>query len=231
MKAQSFQSTRCLIALNNIGCLLLEKNCHRQAYATFQEALELMKGSTEADAASQSGHLYRTRVHNAELRLSSPEVTYGTHAIEPLSYSLSPASLGYALGVDCKAGYHPLRIEVVEAEDATITTETLSCILLLNFAVSCRSVVMMSSARGSRSMDCVLRILTLTNLLLEQCDDNSVNSLLLLLVTLDTTKKALLEAGKYTEAEMLQFRLHSIRSYVSSTLSIFLAQQPAAGAA
>ena len=80
-------------------------------------------------------------------------------------------------------------------------------------------------------MDCVLRILTLANILLEQCDDNSSHSLLLLLVTLDTTQKALLEAGKHTEAEMLQSRLHAIRTYVSSTLSIFLVQQPAAGAA
>jgi hypothetical protein len=231
MKATSFQGTRCVIALNNIGCLLLEKNCHRQAYATFQDALEVVKCSTEA-TTDEDEQVYHTKIHNAELRLSSPEVTHGTLPFEPLSYSLSPPSLGYALGVESKTGYHPLRIEVVEADDATITTETLSCILLLNFAIACRSVAtMVPSARGARSMDCVLRILTLANVLLEQCDDNSGHSLLLMLVTLDTTKKALLEAGKYMEAEMLQFRLHTIRSYVSSTLSIFLVQQPAAGAA
>jgi hypothetical protein len=122
--------------------------------------------------------------------------------------------------------------QVVEADDATIATKTLSCILLLSFAIACRSVVtIVSSARGARSTDCVLRILTLANVLLDHCDDNSGHCFLLMLVTLDTTKKALLEAGKSMEAEMLQFRLHTMRSYVSSTLSIFLVQQPAAEAA
>lgn len=231
----SFQhEARYAIALNNIGCLLLEKNCHRQAHATFHDALELLKSSS-TEGSSIGDIACRAKLHNAELRLSSPEVTPRTLPLESLSYSLSPTSLERALGVATKPGYHPVRFEVDEIEDVHFKTELLSCILLLNFAISSRSMAVMASGRGrcggACSMDCVLRILTLANVLLEHCDDDSTHSLLLVLLTLDTTKKALLEAGKHMEAEMLQFRLRTLLSYVSSTLSIFLGQQPAAGAA
>ena len=121
-----------------------------------------------------------------------------------------------------------------------MSAEVTSCILLLNFAVATAGTSRIECLQSHRAglgpkclpgIDNVLRILTLVNLLVDQCDDNSNQALFLLLHALDTTTRALLEAGKVEEAEWVRSRMGTLRSYVQSDLSFLFAREPAARAA
>jgi hypothetical protein len=229
----------------------LERNCHQQAQETLQDALHLVKDMTsfepgttslneqDCDALLQS---VQSKLQQADLRLSRPTPSsFDLPQHESLSYSVLLPGLQAFLDENPTLPFRPLRIEVTHAEELKmISAEVASCILLLNFAVATAGTSQIEYLQAQHSgsdltclprIDNVLRILTLVNFLVEQCDDNSSHALFLLLHALDTTTRALLEAGKLDEAEAVRSRLDMLKSYVQSNLSFLFAREPAARAA
>jgi hypothetical protein len=229
-QSPAWQGLRCAIAMNNAGCRLLEKNCHVQASATFQDALQLARvlSAVEGDDESASSavavplQLFYSKLKQAERRLSRPEQSSLVLQCETLEYLASSPSLHLAFA-DAKSGvYRPIRIGAGDAEDTDlISTRTVSSILLINYAISYRGVARAESqaSAGPLELGGVLRILTLANMLVEPCDDYSEQALFLLLAALDTTAQALREMGKICEAEVVQDRLIELTVYVEMNLS------------
>jgi hypothetical protein len=229
-QSPAWQGLRCAIAMNNAGCHLLEKNCHVQASATFQDALQLARVLSAVlgdDEAAPSGvavplQLFYSKLKQAERRLSRPEHSSLVLQYETLEYQASSPSLHLAFGAANCGVYRPIRIGAGEAADTDlISTRTLSSILLINYAISYRGVARAESqaSAGAPELGGVLRILTLANMVVEQCEDYSEQALFLLLAALDTTARALREMGKIYEAEMVQDRLFQLTAYVEMNLS------------
>lgn len=241
-----WKGIRCAIALNNKGCLMLERNCHQQAQETFQDALHLVMELTsfELGTTSLCDALLQTvqsKLQQADLRLSRPTPSSFDLPQESLSYSVLLPGLQAFLDENPTLPFRPLRIEVTHAEELKlISAEVASCILLLNFAVATAGTSRIEYLQSQHSgldptclprIDNVLRILTLVNILVKQCDDNSSHALFLLLHALDTTTRALLEAGKLDEAEAVRSRKDTLKLYVQSNLAFLFAREPAARAA
>jgi hypothetical protein len=228
---------------------MLERNCHQQAQETFQDALHLLKEITsfepetslsehDCDSILQS---VQAKLQQADLRFSRPAPSSFALPCESLSYSVVLPGLQAFLDETPAQRFRPLRIEVTHAEEMKlISAEVTSCILLLNFAVATAGTSRIEYWQAQRAgldpkglprIDNVLRILTLVNLLVEKCDDNSNHALFLLLHSLDTTTGALLEAGQIQEAEAVRTRMDTLTSYVQSNLSFLFVQEPAAKAA
>lgn len=229
-QSAAWQGLRCAIAMNNAGCLLLEKNCHVQASATFQDALQLarvlsaVEGGDDADPSVVAVplQLFYSKLKQAERRLSSPEHSSLVIPYETLEYHATSPSLHPDVAPTNCGVYCPIRVGAVEADDTDlISTRTLSSILLINYAISYRGVAQAESqaSTGPPELGGVLRILTLANMLVEQCEDYSEQALFLLLAALDTTARALREMGKLYEAEQVQDRLIELTVYVEMNLS------------
>jgi hypothetical protein len=244
-----WQGLRCAIALNNMGCLMLERSCHQQAQETFQDALHLMKELASFEPGTPlSEHDCDTLLRSVQSKLQQADLCFSRPT--PSSFDLSYESLSYCvllpglqafLNENHALRFRPLRIEVTRAEELKmISDEVTSCILLLNFAVATAGASRIEFLQSQRAgldpkrlprIDNVLRILTLVNLLVERCDDNSNQALFLLLHALDTTTRALLDAGKVEEAEAVRSRMGTLKTYVQSNLSFLFTREPAAKAA
>jgi hypothetical protein len=221
--------------MNNIGCLLLEKNCHVQASATFQDALQLARVLCEVDGDEEAApslpvravplQLFNSKLHHAERRLANPDYSSIVLQYGMIEYQATSPSLHVALDL-APAGcgvYRPTRIGACEGEDTDlISTRTLSSILLINYAISYRGVARAESQAsvGPPELGGMLRILTLVNMLVEQCEDYSEQALFLLLAALDTTSRALREMGKIYEAEEVHDRLIELTDYIETNLSL-----------
>jgi hypothetical protein len=231
-QSAAWQGLRCAIAMNNIGCLLLEWNCHVQASATFQDALQLARvlSAVEGDELSAPSvpvravplQLFYSKLKHAERRLASPDHSSLVLPYEMLEYQATSPSLHLAFAPAGCGVYRPIRIGAGEAEDTDlISTRMLSSILLINYAISYRGVAWAEShaSAGPPELGGMLRILTLANMLVEQCEDYSEQAIFLLLAALDTTSRALREMGKIYEAEQVHDRLIELTVYVETNLS------------
>jgi hypothetical protein len=229
-QSAAWQGLRCAIAMNNIGCLLLERHCHVQASATFQDALQLARVLSAVEGDEQSApsvpvravplQLFYSKLKHAERRLASPDHSSLVLQYEMLEYQATSPSLHFA-PAGCGV-YRPIRIGAGDAEDTDLfSTRMLSSILLINYAISYRGVAWAESqaSAGPPELGGMLRILTLANMLVEQCEDYSEQALFLLLAALDTTSRALREMGKIYEAEQVHDRLIELTVYVETNLS------------
>jgi hypothetical protein len=233
--------------MNNIGCALLERNCHPQAHSTFQDALNLvsLQCSVEGEATAERERfldtllpLFCSKHHQAERRLSRPVPAFAPLPYETIPFHTSSPSLQVVVVAAVESVVcHPIRIDVCESGDERmIAADVLSCILMLNLATSSLSIITgeMAESRASSSvnMDNVLRFLTLANGLVEQCDDgNYLQALFLLILTLRNTVRALLEAGQSTEAATVQLRVADLKLFVERRLYYLLSDHSAASAA
>jgi hypothetical protein len=235
-------SVRCAVALNNIGCVLLEKGCQGQAYATFQDALQMVKRHVEqeCDEPVQIRDDMQDKLHQAELRLIQPVVS-APEALphRPLMYNASSPSLQVVLCHLLNDSHYALRIDVSGADDARqIPADILSTIILINFVNAGRRAARTEErtidedssrqAHPGLGIDRVLRVLGLANALAENDGDSA---LFLVLVALDTSIQVHEEAGKVVEADALRTRLEGLKWYVETTLGFLFGQPVAAGAA
>jgi hypothetical protein len=140
-----WQGLRCAIALNNMGCLMLERNCHQQAQETFQDALHLVKDLTSFEPGTSLSEQdcdtllrsVQSKLQQADLHISRPTPSSFALPYESLSYCVLLPRLQDFLDENPALRFRPLRIEVTHAEELKmISAEVASCILLLNFAVA-----------------------------------------------------------------------------------------------
>jgi hypothetical protein len=244
---QPSAAVRCAVALNNLGCALLERSCKEQAHATFQDALQMVRRvvATEGDEPGQIRDMHET-LHQAELRLIGPVVATSPEALrhKPLVYNASSPSLETVLPHLLNDSHYALRIDVSGANDAQrIPLDIVSTIILINFVNAGRRTARpeegMTTDPSSRhtlpgvGIDRVLKVLGLANSLAEQCisDDGIDSGLFLVLVALDTTIQVHEEAGRAVEAEAMRARLVALKMHVETTLGFLFAQAAAAGAA
>jgi hypothetical protein len=240
--------------MNNIGCALLERNCHPQAHSTFRDALRLVQlqenvtgqavaGADAERALAASLQDFNSKLRQAEKRLSNPEPSSFALPNETLSFHTSSPDVSVAVGaaesaVSCS---HPLRIDTCGAGagaegDGIITLVVLSCILMLNLAISSLSVIKSAAPQRkassiSANLGCVLGFLTLASRLTEQIFDTSYQGLFLLVATLDSTVRVLTEAGEVNEAQTARLRLREAVRYVQGNISFLFTDHPAATAA
>jgi hypothetical protein len=246
---QPSAAVRCAVALNNLGCALLERSCKEQAHATFQDALQVVRRvvATELDEppGQQIRDMHET-LHRAELRLIGPVVAMSPEALrhKPLVYNASSPSLETVLPHLLNDSLYALRIDVSGADDVQqIPLDIVSTIILINFVNAGRrtaqnegSTVDLTSRQplaGVR-IDRVLKVLGFANALAEHCDSDDGggdSALFLVLVALDTTIQVHEEAGKAVEAEAMRARLVALKTHVETTLGFLFAQAVTAGAA
>jgi hypothetical protein len=240
-------TARCAVALNNLGCALLERSCKEQAYATFQDALQMVRRvvATEGDEPGQIRDMHET-LHQAELRLIGPVVATSPEALrhKPLMYNASSPSLQAVLSHLLNDSLYALRIDVSGANDVQrIPLDIVSTIILINFVNAGRRTAQNEGSTADPTsrqplpgmgIDRVLKVLGLANALAEQCnnnDDGIDSGLFLVLVALDTTIQVHEEAGRAVEAEAMRARLGALKVHVETTLGFLFAQAAAAGAA
>jgi hypothetical protein len=240
-------SVRCAVALNNMGCALLEKGCQGQAFATFQDALQMVKHHVEleCDEPVQIRDDAHDKLHQAELRLIFPVVS-APEALphRPLMYNASSPSLQVVLCHLLNDSHYALRIDVSGTDDARqIPADILSTIILINFVNAGRRTARTEErtidddssrqAHPGLGIDRVLRVLGLANALAEHCtrENDGDSALFLVLVALDTSIQVHEEAGKVVEADALRARLEGLKWYVETTLGFLFGQPVAAGAA
>jgi hypothetical protein len=236
--------------MNNIGCALLGRKCHPQAHSTFHDALQLVElqhtverqSAVDADVErvlAMRLQDFNSKLRKAERHLSNPEPSSFLLPHETLPFHMSSPSLSVAFTATESGDYHTLRIDACDVDpegDGIVTLDVLSCILMLNLAISSLGVIkggMMrrGGAAFSVNLDCALRFLVLASRLTEQFDYTSYQGLFLTIVSLDSTVRVLLEAGEVNAAQAAQLRLTEVMDFVEANFSHLLAEHPAAMAA
>jgi hypothetical protein len=244
--------------MNNIGCALLERNCPPQAHSTFRDALHLVRlqeaatGPAAAAAAAAGPDVERalavslqsfySGLRQAEGRLSNPEPSPFALPSETLAFDTSSPDVGAAVAAAESAAccFHPLRIDACGTGadgGGIISLVALSCILMLNLAMSSLSVIKGDAAAQrnpsslSANLGCVLGFLTLASRLTEQIFDTSYQGLFLLIATLDSTVRVLTEVGEVDQAQTARLRLTEVVGYVEGNISFLFTDHPAATAA
>jgi quinol monooxygenase YgiN len=242
--------------MNNIGCALLERHCHPQAHSTFRDALQLvrLKDAATGQAAAAAGGpdaeralaaslpTFDSGLRQAEKQLSNPEPSPFALPSEALAFHASSPDVRAAVAAAESAAccLRPLRIEACGTGadgGEIISLVVLSCILMLNLAVSSLSVIkgdataQRNPSSLSANLGCVLGFLTLASRLTEQIFDTSYQGLFLLVATLDSTVRVLTEAGEVDEARTARLRLREAVRYVQGNISYLFTDHPAATAA
>jgi hypothetical protein len=182
--------------------------------------------------------LFYAKLHQAETRLSNPEQSSVVLSYETLPFHASSPCLRDVVEAAESVVYHPLRIDVsdcVSYDETLLSLQILSCILMLNLAISSRSMIrcgaMGLNASPGMDMNSVLSYLKLVNILVEEFDETNFYALFLRILSLDTTVRALVEAGESIQAASAQARLSTLKLFVETDLSFLLTPHTAATAA
>ena len=182
--AASPSDYRAVVALNNMGVTLLERRCHRDAMATFKDALDLM-----ADIRPVSQKLKRlSAIERNELLQKATRCTVRSAPVSestsPTSFDLtvlsqdnSPEAVSVALHTvpSGSSGFALL----IEFDECTINLSIDTAILLHNCSVACRmqSLATKKKTKASQLLERAYKLTQVSNNILSQESDILVDEL------------------------------------------------------
>jgi hypothetical protein len=221
--APSFETAMCLIALNNIGISLLERNCVNQARETLQDAVEVMKGRSSLvvlDAAHRrlAAPKYCSKVN---LRVLSDDLSSvgsgGCSSSTSSSILLDPHS----------TDLYAIRLDVHASQDIDI--DLLSSIVLYNCGVAFLCVAKTHASMSSVAM----KLFALSSDRYRAHQQHSVphRSIFLAMCLLHSMIHALMLSGKSEEAQKHVPRLTYLRQLASQHQVVSSSAMPEAAAA
>lgn len=236
-KMTSFRSA---IYLNNIGCSLLEKNCHGDAHETFQDAILVMRLTCSTDPLQEHeknsvSSSIDAKIRLADRRLSRPVASSVYLPLTAFSADTQSPSFQclVATGEATVLAYHPIRIEVGEMDDLEkLGYDVLSAIILYNFAIAslCQTMLGTCPEELSKSFYRAMDLLSLANRILSNCK-NPLQFLFVSLVSYETMARALMAAGLESEAEVYASILAGLKSTADKLFRVERSSYPKAACA
>jgi hypothetical protein len=224
----SSQQWRSMIALNNISCALLEKNCHRQAQQTLQETIVIIKLLNATTDQKPSDHVAVDEslksLHNtlckAETRLSNPIESQVHMPVTAYSVDVhSPSFRSILTTVESSAkAYHSIRVEISESVNLEdLDSDVLFAITIFNLAVARLSLAKINES--THLMESAIKMLRLANNLLA-LSENQIQVLFVAIANLDTMASALNECGNLEEADIYVSKLAELKLAAKDYASI-----------
>lgn len=190
---------RSAIALNNIGCALLQKHCYEQGHRCLRDAMGLMRYQHD----DQVGKLQRARSYLVNPRPSSVSLVLQTVS------SSDGIGLGPSSRIICSQANSLVRIEASEQED--MDSELLCCIMLYNWGVSFLCLANAATLESrSKLLASAVRVVKLSIDILALCHDEKMHSLCIYsmaILQLKALCEALKACGQTEDASECDIRL------------------------
>lgn len=162
---------RSAIALNNIGCALLQKNCFQQGHLCLRDAMTVMR---HQHAPSPVGDDQAEKLQQARSYLANPRQN-------SVSLPLQVVSSSDGIGLEpssriCSQTRSLVRIEVGEHDE--MDSDLLCCIIVYNVGLSflCLANVATFEARSKVLAGSAVRVIKLSNDILALCQDKKMQS-------------------------------------------------------
>jgi hypothetical protein len=156
----------CAVALNNMGVSLLEKGAPRQAIATLNDAIIVMKGIS--CSGEGTANEVDTMLAKAAHRLSVPEQLYSACTVRVISQCDGNLELIQSLLLSSSATDCPLYIDtfLFDPEDGRVDFE--SAMILYNFGVAheCLSKIAKNAGAGPTLRENALQLFHLAHTVL-----------------------------------------------------------------
>lgn len=223
------QANRSILALNNLGVALLERQAFMQAFETLRTAITAAAYAVELNRSHTTDEQWTQMIdqamESANQRFFSPIVKHTAHKIRSLSCdsrSFVDLGTGVLRQLD-PAALYPIRIEAGEE----VNVDLVSAVVVYNTGVAFHALLAANGSSGDRSS--ALAYYLLANDLLRVCSDH-IQTVFMVILIYSASAKVYQDVGEGSSAAECQEHLVRLRS-AADEAGLLMEFPGAAGAA